>query len=170
MPQFLTGIPSPPIVLLLDSVLDPHNMGALIRTACCVGASAVVVPRNRSAGPTPTVSKTSAGALEHVAFFQVTNLTKAIQRLKAIGLWIVGMQANAAQSIYQADLTGPMAVVIGGEQKGMRPLIRQSCDFLVSIPQTGPIDSLNASVAGAIVMYEIFRQRTRGATALDPAG
>jgi len=165
--HILAGGTSSPILLLLDSILDPNNLGALIRTACCTGVSAVIIPKNRSAGPTPTVSKISAGALEHVQIFQVTNLTETIRSLKSEGLWIMGMQKDAPKSVFQTDLRGPVGIVIGGEQKGIRPLIKQNCDFLVSIPQAGPIDSLNASAAGAVVLYEVFRQRIRKKSAVD---
>ena len=149
-----------PLLVLLDSVLDPQNLGAIIRTAVAVGVDAVVIPKNRSASPTPSVSKTSAGALEHLNLARVTNMVAAMKMLKTKGIWTFGLDRAADVSIYSADLAGPVAVVIGGEEKGIRPLVKKHCDFLVSIPQRGPINSLNASAAAAVVLYEIFRQRT----------
>jgi 23S rRNA (guanosine2251-2'-O)-methyltransferase len=148
------------LLVLLDSVLDPQNLGAIIRTAVSVGVDAVVIPKNRSASPTPAVSKASAGALEHVNLARVTNMVTAIKMLKAKGIWIFGLDRGADVSMYSADLAGPVAVVIGGEEKGIRPLVKQHCDSLVSIPQRGPVNSLNASAAAAAVLYEILRQRT----------
>jgi len=146
-------------LLLLDNIQDPHNLGAIIRTASCIGIDGVVIPKDRSVSPTATVSKASAGALEHIHLARVTNMVRSLKMLKDHGLWIIGLDQNAPQSIYATDLTGPIALVIGGEQKGIRPLVKRNCDVLISIPQCGPISSLNASVAGAIVMYESFRQR-----------
>ncbi len=147
-------------LLLLDSIIDPHNTGALVRTALCVGVDGIVIPKDRSALPTPTVSKASAGALEHVKLVRVTNMVNTIKALKKKGLWIVGLDSAADHSIFLSDLTGSIGIVIGGEEKGIRPLVKKQCDVLVSIPQIGPINSLNASVAGAVVMYEAFRQRS----------
>lgn len=149
----------PPFLLLLDAVVDPQNFGALIRTALCVGITAVIVLKDRAAAPTPTVSKASAGALEHMVVARVTNMVNAMTYLKSGGLWIAGLSAGEGPSIFSADLRGPLAILVGGEEKGLRPLVRRHCDLLLSIPQKGPLDSLNASVAGAIVMYEAFRQR-----------
>lgn len=151
-----------PFLLLLDNVIDPHNLGALVRTALCVGVDAVLTPKDRSASPTPAVSKASAGALEHIRLARVTNMANTIKALKKKGLWIAGLDIDSDRSVYDSDLTGPIALVVGGEEKGIRPLVRKHCDFLLSIPQTGQIDSLNASVAGAVVMYEVFRQRYKG--------
>ncbi len=147
---------------MLDNVLDPQNLGAIIRTALCVGVDSIVLPKDRSAPPTPSVSRASAGALEHIKLTQVTNLVNAIKDCKKKGLWIYGLQKEAEQSIYTTDLSGSIAIVLGGEQKGIRPLVKRNCDFLVSIPQQGPMDSLNASVAASIAMYESFRQRAIG--------
>ena len=147
------------LLLLLDNIMDPHNLGALIRTALCVGVDGIIIPRDRSVPPTPTVSKSSAGALEHIRLARVTNMVNTIKALKEKGLWIAGMEKTSDKSIFFSDLTGPVAIVIGGEEKGMRPLVKKHCDFLMSIPQTGQVNSLNASVAGAVVMYEAFRQR-----------
>jgi 23S rRNA (guanosine2251-2'-O)-methyltransferase len=149
----------PPFLLLLDNLVDPHNLGAIIRTAVCVGLDGIIIPKNRSASPTPAVSKISAGALEHIRMAQVNNIVRSVKDLQHQGFWVVGMDQFATQSLFSADLSGALAVVIGGEQKGIRPLVKKNCDFLISIPQIGPIGSLNASVAGAIVMYESYRQR-----------
>jgi 23S rRNA (guanosine2251-2'-O)-methyltransferase len=146
-------------LLLLDNVLDPHNLGALVRTALGVGIDGIVIPKDRSASPTPAVSKASAGALEHVYIVRVTNMVNTIKLLKKKGIWIVGMDRSADKSLYASDLTCSVALVVGGEGTGIRPLVKKNCDFLISIPQAGPVDSLNASVAGAVVMYEAFRQR-----------
>lgn len=148
-----------PLFLLLDNVVDPHNLGALVRTAFCVGVDGIIVPANRSAPPSPAVSKASAGALEHVFLTQVPNLINTIRILKEKGLWIAGMDRAGETSIFDSDLTSPLAIIVGGEEKGIRPLVKKHCDFLVSIPQAGTIDSLNVSVAGAVALYETFRQR-----------
>ena len=147
------------LLLLLDNIMDPHNLGALIRTALCVGVDGIIIPKDRSVPPTPAVSKASAGALEHIRLVRVTNMVNTIKDLKEKGLWIAGMEKTSDKSIFFSDLTVPVAIVIGGEEKGMRPLVKKHCDFLMSIPQTGQVNSLNASVAGAVVMYEAFRQR-----------
>jgi 23S rRNA (guanosine2251-2'-O)-methyltransferase len=150
---------TPSFFLVIDSVLDPQNLGALIRSALAAGVSGVLTPKDRSAPPTAAVSKASAGALEHIRLSRVTNLSRALDALKQRGLWIFGLEGTADQEIYRTDLTGPLALVVGGEEKGIRPLVKQHCDLLVSIPQYGPLDSLNASVAGALAMYEVLRQR-----------
>ncbi len=144
---------------MLDNIQDPQNLGAIIRTALCVGIHGVVVPKDRSASPTPAVSRASAGALEHIRLVRVTNLVQTIKHCKSRGLWVMGLQQNAVQSIYAADLSGSIAIVLGGEQKGIRRLVEKNCDFMVSIPQLGTLNSLNASAAGAVAMYEAFRQR-----------
>ena len=147
-------------LLMLDNVLDPQNLGAIIRTALCVGIDGVLLPKDRSAPPTPAVSKASAGALEHILLCRVTNLVQTIKHCKNAGTWVIGLDKDAEQSIYDGDLTGSIAIVLGGEQKGIRPLVKKNCDFLVSIPQLGAVDSLNASVAAAVAMYEALRQRS----------
>jgi 23S rRNA (guanosine2251-2'-O)-methyltransferase len=150
---------SKPFLLLLDNIVDPHNLGALVRTAVCVGVNGVIIPKDRSVPPTPTVSKSSAGALEHVRLSRVTNMVNTMKILKNKGLWIAGIDRAADGSIFSCDMKEFNAVVVGGEGKGIRPLVKKHCDKLLSIPQTGLIDSLNASVAGALVMYEVFRQK-----------
>ena len=152
---------SAPFLLILDNIMDPRNLGALIRTALCVGVIGVILPKDRSAQPTPTVSKASAGALEHICLSRVTNLVNTIKMLKTKGLWIAGIDRVSDESIFSCDMKGINAIVIGGEGKGIRPLVKKHCDMLISIPQTGPLDSLNASVAGAVVMYEAYRQRQK---------
>lgn len=147
------------LLVLLDGILDPNNLGAIVRTAHCVGADALVVPKDRAVGATPAVSKASAGALEHTRMCRVTNLAATIQWLKKAGVWVAGLAAQADQSVFQADLKGSLALVVGGEERGLRPLVRQHCDFLISIPLRGRVDSLNASAAAAVVLYEAFRQR-----------
>lgn len=161
-PDMLLGIntgESKPFLLLLDNIVDPHNLGALVRTAVCVGVSGVIITKDRSVSPTPTVSKSSAGALEHVRLSRVTNMANTLNILKKNGLWIAGIDRAADESIFSCDMKEFNAVVVGGEGTGIRPLVKKHCDKLLSIPQTGLIDSLNASVAGAVVMYEAFRQR-----------
>ena len=153
------GGKSKPFLLLLDNIVDPHNLGALVRTAVCTEMSGVIVPKDRSVSPTPTVSKSSAGALEHVRLSRVTNMVNTIKILKNNGLWIAGIDRYADESIFTCNMKAFNAVVVGGEGKGIRPLVKKHCDKLLFIPQTGLIDSLNASVAGAVVMYEVYRHR-----------
>ena len=152
----------PVLLLLLDHIVDPHNLGAVIRTAVCAGVDGVIIPKDRSAHPSPAVSKVSSGALEHMRVAQVNNIVRVVKALKEDDLRIVGLDQNAKQSVYNVDLTGAIGLVIGGEEKGIRSLVKQNCDFLISIPQTGGVGSLNASVAGAVVMYESYRQRFVG--------
>lgn len=149
-------------LLIADGIQDPQNLGALLRTALCAGVDAVVIPKDRAAPPTPTVSRASAGALEHMQVIRATNITDAIKKLKKINIWIIGTDLSAENSVFSTDLTVPLAIVIGSEGKGVRPLVKKNCDLLISIPQKGPLGSLNASAAGAIVMYEVFRQRLSG--------
>lgn len=151
----------PLFLIMLDNILDPQNLGAILRTALCVGSDGVIMPKDRSAPITPAVSRVSAGALEHIRLSRVTNLVQTIKQCKKGGLWIMGLDKDAAQSLYDSDMTGPLAIVLGGEQKGIRPLVKKYCDFLVSIPQLGAVDSLNASVAAAVAMYEALRQRQK---------
>jgi len=157
--QTVQGEDGKHFLLMLDNIQDPQNLGAIIRTALCVGIHGVIVPKDRSASPTPAVSKASAGALEHIRLVRVTNLVQTIKLCKTSDLWVIGLQKGAAQSIYAADLNRSIALVLGGEQNGIRRLVKKNCDFLVSIPQQGTLDSLNASVAAAVAMYEAFRQR-----------
>jgi len=148
-----------PRILLLDHITDPQNLGAILRTALCIDTDGVLVTKDRSASPTPAVSRASAGAMEHIRLGRVTNSVAAIKTLKQKGLWVIGLDGGAPASIYSADFTCPHVLVIGGEEKGIRPLVKKHCDSLVSIPQNRAVDSLNASVAAAVAMYEAFRQR-----------
>ncbi len=150
----------PPLVVVCDELSDPHNLGAVIRTAECAGAHGVIIPRRRSAGLTAIVAKTSAGAVSHLPVARVANLTACLKELKERGLWVFGTAADGNVSLYGADLKGPAAIVIGSEGDGMGRLVREQCDFLVSIPMKGKINSLNASAAAAIVLYEAVRQRS----------
>jgi 23S rRNA (guanosine2251-2'-O)-methyltransferase len=150
---------SPALVLVLDGIVDPRNFGALIRTALCAGVSGIVVPKDNSAPSSPAASRASAGALEHARVARVNNLVRALYILKEAGLWVYGAAADGDTALWEANLTGPAALCLGGEGKGLRRLVRETCDVLLSIPQEGPLDSLNASVAGALCMYEAFRQR-----------
>ena len=148
-----------PLVVVCDEISDPHNLGAIIRTAECAGAHGVVIPKHRSAGITAVVEKTSAGAVEHMAVARVVNLAAALKELQEAGVWIFGTAADGEKSLWEADLKGPAALVIGSEGSGMSRLTRESCDFLLSIPLRGRVSSLNASNAAAIVLYEAVRQR-----------
>ena len=149
----------PPFLILLDGIEDPHNLGAIIRTANLAGAHGVIIPKRRSAGLTAIVGKTSAGAVSYLPVARVANLTSALKDLKKQGVWIFGTAAGASTGLYSADLKGPAAIVIGSEGDGMSRLVAENCDFLVSIPMKGHISSLNASAAAAILLYEAVRQR-----------
>lgn len=148
-----------PLIVICDELSDPHNLGAIIRTAECAGAHGVVIPKRRSVGLTAIVGKASAGALEYMPVARVTNITNAIKELKERGVWIFGTAAEGATPLYQADLKGAAAIVIGNEGYGMSRLVAESCDLKVSIPMKGRISSLNASAAAAILLYEAVRQR-----------
>ena len=149
----------PPLLVICDEISDPHNLGAIIRTAECAGAHGVIIPKRRSAGLTAVVAKTSAGAVSHVPVARVANLTACLKELKEQGLWIFGTAADGAVNLYQADLKGPAAIVIGSEGSGMSRLVAENCDFTVSIPMKGKLNSLNASASAAILLYEAVRQR-----------
>lgn len=149
----------PAFLVLLDGIVDPRNLGAIVRTALCAGVDGVVIPKDRSAAATADVSRVSAGALEHIRLARVTNLVRTVESLKQRGLWIVGLSGGGKEDLFSLDLAMPLAVVIGGEQKGLRPLIARHCDFVAAIPMAGPLDSLNASAAAAVALYEVRRQR-----------
>ena len=149
----------PPLIVVCDELSDPHNLGAVIRTAECAGAHGVIIPKRRSAGLTAVVAKTSAGAVSYVPVARVPNLTALLKELKDEGLWIFGTAADGDTSLYDADLKGPAAIVIGSEGDGMGRLVAEQCDFKVSIPMKGKLNSLNASAAAAILLYEAVRQR-----------
>lgn len=149
----------PPLLVVCDELSDPHNLGAVIRTAECAGAHGLIIPKRRSAGLTAIVGKTSAGAVSYLPVARVANLTSVLKDLKKQGVWIFGTAAGASTDLYSADLKGPAAIVIGSEGDGMSRLVAENCDFLVSIPMKGHISSLNASAAAAILLYEAVRQR-----------
>lgn len=149
----------PALLLVLDGIQDPQNLGALLRTAEAVGVDGVVAPRHRAAGLTPAAAKASAGASEHVALAVVPNLAQALTRIAAAGLWRVGLAAGAPERYDEVDYREPTAIVVGGEGGGLRPLTRRGCDRLVRLPMAGRVASLNAAAAGAAILYEVFRQR-----------
>ncbi len=148
-----------PLFLVLDQVQDPHNLGACLRTCDAVGVSGVILPRDRTVGLTPTVCKVASGAVETVPLFRVTNLARTLRQLKAANIWIAGAEGEAEQTVFDADLSGPLALVMGAEGKGLRRLTRESCDFLVKLPMKGAVESLNLSVAAGVMLYEALRQR-----------
>ena len=148
-----------PLLVICDELSDPHNLGAIMRSAECAGAHGVIIPKRRSVGLTATVAKASAGAVEYMKVARVTNINNAIGELKEKGVWVYGTAAEGSVPMYKADLTGPAAIVIGNEGDGMSPLVRKNCDMLVHIPMAGRISSLNASAAASILLYEAVRQR-----------
>jgi 23S rRNA (guanosine2251-2'-O)-methyltransferase len=150
-----------PFIIILDEITDPHNLGSILRTADAVGAHGIIIPKRRAIGLTASVSKSSAGAIEYVPVARVTNIAQTIAYLKEQNVWVVGTDASGEKAFYDSDLTGAMALVIGSEGQGMGKLVAEKCDFIVNIPMKGQISSLNAAVAGAIVMYEILKQRSR---------
>ncbi|MEO5559576.1 MAG: 23S rRNA (guanosine(2251)-2'-O)-methyltransferase RlmB [Dokdonella sp.] len=152
------------LILVLDGVTDPHNFGACLRSAEAAGVTAVVVPKDRAVGVTPTVRRASAGAADRVPIVAATNLARALKGLKDAGVWLVGLAGDTPQSVYSVDLDGPIAIVLGGEGEGMRRLTRESCDFLAKIPMRGDIESLNVSVATGVALFETLRQRATKAT------
>jgi 23S rRNA (guanosine2251-2'-O)-methyltransferase len=159
--------PSRPFLLALDGITDPHNLGALLRTAECAGATGVVLPRHRSAHVTPTVAKAAAGAVEYLPMAVVPGLPAALTALKAHGVWTVGLDADAQATLFDLEVaTEPVALVLGAEGSGLSRLVRQRCDLVVSIPQLGSIDSLNVSAAGALACYEVARRRSAEAAAV----
>ncbi len=151
-----------PLLVICDEISDPHNLGAIIRTAECAGAHGIVIPKRRSAGLTAIVAKTSAGAVSHMPVARVPNIAALLKDLKKQGVWVFGTAAGGNTTLYDADLKGPAAIVIGSEGDGMTRLVTENCDFLVSIPMKGRINSLNASAAAAILLYEAVRQRGNG--------
>jgi 23S rRNA (guanosine2251-2'-O)-methyltransferase len=157
--DLLDASTTPPLLLVLDGVQDPHNLGACMRTADAAGVAAVIVPKDRAAGLSATVRKVASGAAESVPLIQVTNLARTLRWLKERDIWIVGTDDQAEHSLYGAKLTGPLAVVLGAEGTGMRRLTREACDVLVSIPMRGIVESLNVSVATGVLLYEALRQR-----------
>ena len=148
-----------PLLVVCDEISDPHNLGAIIRTAECAGAHGVVIPKRRSAGLTSVVAKTSAGAVSYLPVARVPNLPALLKELKSQGVWVFGTAAGGTTDLYHVDLKGPAAIVIGSEGEGMSRLVEENCDFLVSIPMKGGLNSLNASAAAAVLLYEAVRQR-----------
>jgi len=154
-----------PLLLVLDGVTDPHNLGACLRTADAAGVAAVIAPKDKSAPLNATVAKVACGAAEVVPYIQVTNLSRTLQLLKQHGIWITGTAGEASQNLFEADLTGPQVIVMGAEGKGMRRLTREQCDQLVNIPMAGEVSSLNVSVATGVCLFEVVRQRAKVAEA-----
>jgi 23S rRNA (guanosine2251-2'-O)-methyltransferase len=154
-----------PLLLVLDGVQDPHNLGACLRSADAAGVAAVIVPRDRAAGLTPVVRKVAAGAAETVPLVPVVNLARTLRELKERGVWLVGTDDAADKTLFEADLKGPLALVMGSEGEGMRRLTRECCDQLVSIPMAGAVESLNVSVAAGVALFEAVRQRTLAGSA-----
>ena len=148
-----------PLIVICDELSDPHNLGAILRTAECAGAHGVIIPKRRSVGLTATVAKASAGAMEYMKVAKVTNIAATIKELKEKGVWVFGTAAEGSEVMYRADLTGPTAIVIGNEGDGISRLVRENCDVMVHIPMSGRISSLNASNAASILLYEAVRQR-----------
>ncbi|MAK89779.1 MAG: 23S rRNA (guanosine(2251)-2'-O)-methyltransferase RlmB [Oceanospirillaceae bacterium] len=159
LPDILDAISGTPLVLILDGVTDPHNLGACLRTADAAGAHVVIAPKDKSAPLNATAAKVACGAAEAVPYIQVTNLARTMKDLQERGIWIVGTAGEAEQTIYQHDLTGPMAIVMGAEGPGMRRLTREHCDYLANIPMAGEVSSVNVSVATGICLFEAVRQR-----------
>jgi len=157
--QLLDEVDEAPLLLVLDGVTDPHNLGACLRTADAAGVAAVIAPRDKSAPLNATAIKVACGAADAVPYFQVTNLSRTLNQLQERGIWVVGTAGEAQGSIYQTDLTGPLALVMGAEGKGMRRLTREQCDLLIKIPMAGEVSSLNVSVATGVTLFEIVRQR-----------
>lgn len=159
LPDFIEQLDVPPFILILDSVQDPHNLGACLRSADAAGVHAVIIPKDKSAPLNGVVRKVACGAAESIPVIRVTNLARTLKMLRDRGVWIYGAAGEAEQSIYESDLTGPLALVLGGEGKGLRRLTREYCDLLLSIPLAGSVSSLNVSVATGICLFEALRQR-----------
>ena len=153
--------PVPALLVVLDQIQDPHNLGACLRTAVAAGVDAVIAPKDGSAPVTAVVQKISCGATEIIPYVQVTNLSRTIEKLQAQGIWVTGTDVNTDKYLYDIDYTGDIALVIGSEGKGLRRLVKQHCDYLVKIPMSEAMESLNASVATGICLFEVVRQRTR---------
>ena len=160
LPALIESAGQDALFLVLDGVTDPHNLGACLRSAEAAGVSAVIVPKDKAVGITPTVRRASAGAADRVPFFAATNLARTLKVLKDAGVWLTGLAGDGKQSLYQCDFKGPVGVVIGSEGEGMRRLTREACDFVASIPMRGSVESLNVSVATGVVLFEVLRQRS----------
>ncbi len=157
--DFLAALDEPALLLVLDGVQDPHNLGACLRSADAAGVHAVILPRDRAAGITPVVHKVACGAVQTMPVFRVTNLARTLRALRAAGIWLFGASGDAGQSLYEADLQGPVALVLGSEGSGLRRLTRELCDYMVAIPMAGAVASLNVSVAAGVLLFEAVRQR-----------
>ncbi len=157
--DLLDSISEPPLLLVLDGITDPHNLGACLRVADGAGAHAVIAPKDHAAGINATVAKVASGAAETMPYFMVTNLARTLGELKERNIWIIGTSGDAPKTIYQVEMKGPTALVLGAEGPGMRQLTRKTCDELVSIPMKGAVESLNVSVASGVCLYEALRQR-----------
>jgi 23S rRNA (guanosine2251-2'-O)-methyltransferase len=158
--ELITSSKTPPLLLILDQVQDPHNLGACLRTADATGVTAVIIPKDRSAGLTSVVRKTASGAVETVPCVEVTNLARCLEDLKQQGVWVMGASGEAKQSLFETDLKGPLALVLGAEGTGLRRLTLDKCDVLMHIPMKGSVESLNVSVAAGVCLYEAVRQRS----------
>jgi 23S rRNA (guanosine2251-2'-O)-methyltransferase len=156
---FLEELTVPPFLLILDGLQDPHNLGACLRTANAAGVHAVIAPKDKAVGITPVVTKVASGAVGITPFFQVTNLVRTLEELKKRGVWLFGTSDHALLPFYEANLLGPVAIIVGAEEKGLRHLTEQHCDFLINIPMLGEVSSLNVSVATGICLFEVIRQR-----------
>jgi 23S rRNA (guanosine2251-2'-O)-methyltransferase len=161
--ELLDAIEGPPLLLVLDGITDPHNLGACLRVADGAGAHAVIAPKDRAVGLNATAAKVASGAADTVPYITVTNLARTLRELKERGIWLIGTTDDAEKSLYQADFSGPAALVMGSEGEGMRRLTRENCDLLVSIPMHGAVESLNVSVASGVCLYEARRQRIAAA-------
>ena len=157
--RLLDAIDAPPLILVLDGVQDPHNLGACLRTAEAAGVNLVILPKDRSAGLTPVARRSASGAAEVLPILIITNLARVLRRLKESGIWLAGTTDSAGQDLYETDLSGPIGLVMGSEGKGMRRLTAELCDYLLQIPMQGSVSSLNVSVATAVCLYEVVRQR-----------
>ncbi|MBQ0796748.1 23S rRNA (guanosine(2251)-2'-O)-methyltransferase RlmB [Zhongshania sp.] len=161
LPDLVAAAGSAALILVLDGITDPHNLGACLRSADAAGVTAVVAPRDNSVGLSATVFKVACGAADVVPFIQVTNLARSLQQMQQAGIWIVGMAGEADTSLYDRDLSGPTALVLGAEGAGMRRLTRENCDYLAKLPMAGTVSSLNVSVAAGICLFEVVRQRQK---------
>ena len=157
--EFLSNLNQPPFLLILDGVTDPHNLGACMRSAEAAGVQAVIIPKDNAVGITPTVQKVASGAAEIIPLVVVTNLSRTLRQLQDRGIWVIGAAGETEQLIYDADLKGPLAIVMGAEEKGLRRLTRDNCDILVKLPMMGLVSSLNVSVAAGVCLFEALRQR-----------
>jgi len=158
--EMLDTLETDPLLLVLDGVQDPHNLGACLRSADAAGVHAVIVPQDRAVGLTPVVRKVACGGAESVPLVQVTNLARTLRVLQERGIWLVGLAGEATQTLYETDLSGPLALILGAEEKGLRHLTREHCDLLVNIPMAGQVESLNVSVAAGVSLFEAVRQRS----------